>query len=90
MHTPIPSHFIVVSADLRRLDHHHHLRPHRFMPFSVIKKTQQPEFKPEQPINERPEFLPLRLSSLREITKDILSVVASLLSVSFPSLLLLG
>ncbi|XP_021742717.1 uncharacterized protein LOC110708799 [Chenopodium quinoa] len=76
---PNNPHFIVVSADLRPLLRHHQLRPRRFMPFSVVDKTQKPEFRPEQPINERPEFLPLGFSSLRERTKDILSVVASLL-----------
>ncbi|XP_021745263.1 uncharacterized protein LOC110711192 [Chenopodium quinoa] len=72
---PNNPHFIVVSADLRPL-HHHHFRHRRFLP--LIDQTQKHESKPE-PINERPEFLPLGFSSLRERTKDILSVVASLL-----------
>ncbi|KAL2942866.1 Histidine--tRNA ligase [Bienertia sinuspersici] len=69
--------FIIFSADLRPYHHHHHhFRHRRFManPLSISDKSQSID-SPKQ----LPEFSPLGFSSLRDRTKDILSVVASLL-----------
>ncbi|KMT13352.1 hypothetical protein BVRB_4g084430 [Beta vulgaris subsp. vulgaris] len=62
--------FIVVSADLHP---HHHFRHRRFLPLMVDR------FPTVEKAQETSEFLPLGFSSLRDRTKDILSVVASLL-----------
>ncbi|KNA20081.1 hypothetical protein SOVF_055620 [Spinacia oleracea] len=80
-HNLLPHHhrpqFLVVSADLN--PYHRYSRHGRFFPVMVDRLPVTDRTASFETPKERPEFLPLGFSSLRDRTKDILSVVASLL-----------